>query len=145
MRAAKGLSQKDLAERIECSQSRISKFEASDDDDLRLGDLREYLHAINLDIRGIISPHNWSAVDQIKFHAFQIRDCLAKLSKLANDDEKIAQGLQVFHLETLYDLMKVVVDSSQQLPASLFIDAPNVVDSDDQNSERITGAAHVGQ
>ena len=50
LRSAEGLSQKDIADRIGCSQSRISKLESGNDDDLRLADLAAYLRALGLDL-----------------------------------------------------------------------------------------------
>jgi len=141
LRAAKGLAQNDIAIKMQCSQSRISKLEASDDDDIRLGDLREYLNAIDLNIHGVISPKSWSAVSQIKFHAFQIRDCLAMLCEVAKDDEEIRCGVQEFHVEALVNLTQFIVESSQNLPASLLVNAPSVVDADEEESQN--GLAHI--
>jgi DNA-binding Xre family transcriptional regulator len=50
MRSAEGLSRKDLADRIGCSQSRISKLESGIDENLRLADLAAYLSALDLDL-----------------------------------------------------------------------------------------------
>ena len=47
-RCAAGLSQADVAERMGCTQSRVSKLEAAADDDLSLGDLRSYAKALGL-------------------------------------------------------------------------------------------------
>ena len=43
LRSAKGLSQADIAKAMGCTQSRISKLESGVDNDLRLGDLENYL------------------------------------------------------------------------------------------------------
>ena len=135
MRAAKGLSQKDIADKMDCSQSRISKLESSNDDDIKIGDLHAYLNAIGLDIHGIIAPLNWTAVSQIKFYAMQIKSCLKKLCDLARDDEQIRDGVQRFHIETLVNMTKVIVDSSQGIPASLSLEMPSVMDVDEDEIE----------
>ena len=57
MRACKGLSQAEIAARMGCSQGRISKFEASEDDDVRLGDVRKYLQAVGFDLQIDVVPH----------------------------------------------------------------------------------------
>lgn len=50
VRDAKGLSQKDIAETVGCTQSRISKLENAKDVDVRLGDLRAYANAVGCDL-----------------------------------------------------------------------------------------------
>ena len=47
-RCVQGLSQKDVAEKMGCTQGRISKLEASRDEDLRLGDIQGYAQALGL-------------------------------------------------------------------------------------------------
>jgi predicted XRE-type DNA-binding protein len=49
-RAAKGLSQKDLAERMHCTQSRISKLESSTDGELSIAEVRLYAAAVGLEL-----------------------------------------------------------------------------------------------
>lgn len=115
-RSAKGVSQQEMAERLNCSQSRISKLENSEDEDLRLGDLKKYLAAIGMNLTVFISKKQWRAIDQIKFHAFRIRHILEDLTKLAKDDPEIAKGVHHCHLETLFNLVKLVSESAQGLP-----------------------------
>src|SRR5271157_2696196 len=45
-RALRGLSQKDIAAKLSCSQGRVSKLEASPDVELRMGDLAAYANAL---------------------------------------------------------------------------------------------------
>lgn len=51
LRCARGLSQADVATSMHCTQSKISKLESGLDQDLRLGDLESYLHALGLQPR----------------------------------------------------------------------------------------------
>src|SRR5438874_1618374 len=46
LRTTQGLSQKDIAGKIGCTQSRISKLEGGKDNDLRLGDFAHYADAL---------------------------------------------------------------------------------------------------
>jgi transcriptional regulator with XRE-family HTH domain len=128
IRATKGLSQQDIAAKVGCSQSRISKLERSNDEDIRLGDLRDYLKAIDFDHKIIIHKKSWPATEQIKFHACRIRECLLSLVDLATVDPSISDGVQKFHVETLVNLMKVVVDSAEKLP-NFSIESPDVVEA----------------
>jgi len=50
-RVKAGLTQAQLAERLKCSQSRISKLEDSQDDDLTLREIREYAAAVGLKVK----------------------------------------------------------------------------------------------
>lgn len=50
MRASRDMSQKDIAEKLGCTQSRVSKLENGTDDELRLGDLTGYLKALDYDL-----------------------------------------------------------------------------------------------
>ncbi len=138
IRASKGLSQADIADQVGCSQSRISKFEASDDEDLRLGDLRHYLGALQLDLQVLIAPQKWTATDQIKFHAFQIRDCLGRLVDLAKHDKQIQKGVQQFHVEALYNLVKVIAESAQNLPKHS-VGSPGFLDVEDESENGRNG------
>ncbi len=48
MRMCHGFSQEDMAKKLNCSQSRISKLEASEDNDIRMEDLFGYASAMDL-------------------------------------------------------------------------------------------------
>ena len=116
LRTTRGLSQKDIAEKLRCTQSRISKLENGNDDDLRLGDLRDYLDAIELSVNLVVTPKNDTAVNLVKHHAFCIREIMKRLTDLAQGDEKIAKGVADFHGEAFFNLVKMLGDSARQLP-----------------------------
>ena len=63
-RAAQGLSQQDIADKLGRSQSRVSKFEASADDALRMGDLRAYAEALGLDVSIELVRKSGTVLDQ---------------------------------------------------------------------------------
>ena len=50
-RAAAGLTQAQMAAKLRCSQSRISKIEDSNDADLSLGDIQAYARIVGLKLR----------------------------------------------------------------------------------------------
>jgi len=50
-RVAAGLTQAQMAARLRCSQSRISKIEDSEDADLSLGDIQAYARIVGLKLR----------------------------------------------------------------------------------------------
>lgn len=126
LRAATGLAQKDIAEKMNCSQSRISKLENGVDDDLRLGDLSRYCDAIGFQFGAVISKNHISAVDQIKYHAFCIKGVLDHLVGLAEGDEAMTKGVSSLHVETLINLVKFVANSAAKLPNTLKTELPDV-------------------
>lgn len=130
IRAAKGLSQKGVADLMGVSQSKISKLEGSYDDAISLGDLREYLRALNLDLCMIACPQEWSATEQIKFHVSQIRGCLSRLVQVAHNttDAAVRAGIQQFHVEALVNMLVPVLKSAESLP-KVSVGAPEIVDA----------------
>ena len=106
MRAVKRLSQKDIAERMGCSQSRVSKLENGVDSDLRLDDLIRYSASLGFEVRLVFAKRDWSAVDEIKYHAFSIRklvgmfqDAASKLPMRRENETPYVQ-IEVYESET---------------------------------------------
>lgn len=116
LRSAQGLLQKDIAERIGCSQSRISKLESGNDEDLRLGDLAAYLGALDLDLCLVFGQKDSTIVNKVKYHAVAIKGLLAELVKLAKLDKQIAAGVAGFHGEAFFNLIQILRDSVKDLP-----------------------------
>ena len=126
LRAARGLTQRDLADKLGCTQSRISKLENGTDDELRLGDLVKYVHALGLDFGIAMRPAAQTVFDEIKHHAFCIRDRLEHLVELAGKDHAMQEGVGKAHVETLVNMIKIVVDSARKLPDSPEMQAPYI-------------------
>jgi transcriptional regulator with XRE-family HTH domain len=116
LRNAAGMSQKDIADRIGCSQSRISKLESGNDNDLRLADLAAYLRALGLDLCLVFGQKDSTLVNKIKYHALAIKRLFAELVKLAQMDERIAEGVAGFHGEAFFNLIEILRDSAKKLP-----------------------------
>ena len=128
LRAAKGLSQQDIAQGMGVTQSKVSKLEASDDDSLNLEDFRGYLNAMDLSPRMIICPKEWPLMEQVKFFAFSIRGALNRMVELARTSESV-RNAEASHIETLCNMAKLIVDSAKNLPG--FADeAPDVFDAE---------------
>lgn len=113
------LSQDEVAARLNRSQSKVSKFENADDADLRFGDIVDYAKATGLLITITMSAEKRkSAVAQIKYHAFQIKELLEQIVTLAEDDAEMVDGAKHFlQLELPLNLLKMVVDVAAKLPA----------------------------
>ena len=121
-----------MAKRLRCSQSRVFKLESGVDDDLRFGDLKKYLCALGVDVSVIISRSDSRLVDLIKFHAFSIRRMLAKLCDLAKKDPEVGKGVQQFHVEALFNLVKLVVDSAKNI-LDFPLSFPPLLETDDSD------------
>lgn len=50
MRAAQGLSNKDMAKAMGCSSQKVTRMEYSYDDDLKVGDIKKYLAALGYEL-----------------------------------------------------------------------------------------------
>lgn len=115
-RAVHGLSQKDIAEKMGCTQSRISKLETTNDAELRIGDLAGYSDALGLRVRIVLESRNRNAVTRVKNHVFQIKHEMDQLAKLAADDHEIAKSVSGFLCEALFNIVTKLQDSAQKLP-----------------------------
>jgi transcriptional regulator with XRE-family HTH domain len=124
MRAARRLSQQDIATSMGVSQSKISKLEASNDDVLSLEDMRGYLQAMNLQVQILVCPKDWSPMEQVKYFACSIRAALNRMVELARTSESVRLA-EESHIETLCNLAKLIVDSANNLPRGQ--DAESVV------------------
>jgi transcriptional regulator with XRE-family HTH domain len=110
------LSQADLAKRLDCSQSRISKIENGIDDQLRIADIRAYSRALGTGLIFSIGEPKRHAVESIKHHALQIKHHLDQLAVLAQEDEQISSGVEKFFGETLFNMLQIIEDSAGKLP-----------------------------
>lgn len=152
-RAVLNLSQKDIAEKMGCTQSRISKLESGFDDDLRLGDLREYTSALGLGLTMRLAKRDASVVDQVKSHVLTVRKLLLGLVRLTGEDKTIASGAQLFLREVLLNSVKSVVEANEKLKANLESASKNsllnelpfeslpVLEIDDETLSDLCGAA----
>ena len=81
MRAAKGMSQAELAEQLGCTQGRVSKLETGLDEDLKLRDIEGYAKALGRDAHLVFSKHNETSLERIDRFAVAIRDELKMLGR----------------------------------------------------------------
>ena len=105
LRCEHKLTQKQIAEKIGCTQSRISKIEHSLNDEITIKELLDYGKALNLQLEVGYRNTSTKIVDLIKYHAFKIRDYLEQLDELVKEDKDIAQGilLQIFVVLIYFD------------------------------------------
>ncbi len=116
MRAAKGLTQQEVAAKMGCTQGRISKMETSEDLELTFASIVQYAQALGLRLEITLTSKDASAVDRVKHHAFRIKRETDFLARLALADEKIADGVARFFDEAAFNLLHMLLDSAKKLP-----------------------------
>ena len=110
LRVSKGLTQKELADMLGCSQGRISKLEQGRDEDLRLKDFLDYTRATEDAVWITVGAPNIS--ETIKLHIRAIRRLLGELVTLAGEDRTIADGISRFLDDILIETGKLVHSTS---------------------------------
>jgi len=118
-RARKGMTQKDIAAKIGTSVSKVSRFEASNDDDLRIGDAKDYLNALDLEASIAFFDKSMPTTNQIKHYIFEIEKLLTHLTSIAktcDDDRQIVDGISRFRGEVLYNFMIKYIMSGKDFP-----------------------------
>jgi transcriptional regulator with XRE-family HTH domain len=116
LRCVKGLSQAELAERMNCGQPKISKLESSTDADLNLGDTLSYASAMQQTVRISLTPDRATGVDHVRFYAACIKHELDRLVKIAGDDKEIGDGVEAFAIETVQRMLAMIEESISKLP-----------------------------
>jgi transcriptional regulator with XRE-family HTH domain len=124
LRALKGMSQQDVAKEMGYSQSRISKLENGFDDDIRIGDLRSYVSSLGFRLGFVFVDRDFTAVEEIKQHAFRIKELLDRLAHLAGGDEKMAQAVSGFFGEAFFNVVRMIQESASKLPRRPADDRP---------------------
>lgn len=110
-RIKRGLSQKDVAQRMQCTQSRISKFENGLDSTTTIGDLRAYAQAIGQDISLLLVRKQTKLADLVKVHTLMIRKAFDKLLSLAADDHTLKTGTKHLAMEVLFENLKTTLNT----------------------------------
>ena len=82
LRIEKGISQKELAKRIGCDPSKISRIEAGKDLQLRMGDVMQYLSALNVKMNMVFEDTSLPVAEQIKQHVFLIHEKLEQCTRI---------------------------------------------------------------
>jgi transcriptional regulator with XRE-family HTH domain len=116
LRGVMGLSQKEIAAKMGCTQSRISKMESSNDDDIAFGDLRRYAAAIGLGTQFGFMPRGMKIVDRVKIHAFYIKALVDRLAGLVEHDPAIAKGVSSFFGEAAFNFLLILQGAADKLP-----------------------------
>jgi predicted XRE-type DNA-binding protein len=103
MRCQAGLNQEQVAEKMHCTQGKVSKLENSYDTDISIGDLLNYCSAVNMRIELAFLDREFGIVDNVKCHLFRLKSLLDKLIEMSKGDETMERGVENFTLETIFN------------------------------------------
>jgi transcriptional regulator with XRE-family HTH domain len=107
IRLSKGLTQKEMAKLLKCTQGRISKLETGKDADLRLKDLSDYAEAAHVSLSVTIGPR--TCAEAIKHHLLSVKQFIDKLVALDDgNDATITDGIRGFLDRLLWDTAELI-------------------------------------
>lgn len=117
LRAVKGVSQSDMAQRIGVSQGQISKIEHATDEQLTVKDIADYARALGIGVTVNIQAGQpiADAATMVKFHAFEAKKHLDLLAAMAGDDPKFKQAVADFYVEAMVNIVALCLDSAKKL------------------------------
>lgn len=115
LRASAGLTQTDLAQKIGCTQSRISKLEASKDEDITLGVIREYVQATGARF-SLSCGKPVNHVEAVKNHALSIRHHLEALAEIAQKHDELEPHIQGFFGEAFFNILNILSECQGRMP-----------------------------
>jgi transcriptional regulator with XRE-family HTH domain len=116
MRAARGVSQAQIATALGCTQSRVSKIENGFDGDLNFRELEAYARVLDHDVRLVFMKRGATSADRVKMHALGIRNELEQMAECARGDESIAEAVAGFFGEAFFNLVRLVQSACGKLP-----------------------------
>ena len=118
LRCKNNLTQKRMAEKIGCTQSKISKIESAYNKELSVQDLLDYGKAMNIELELGYRHPSVKIVDMIKYHAFKIKNLFDQLTALAKDDKELNVAIAKFHVEAFCNIEKMIKGSLAKLTIS---------------------------
>ncbi|MGL6073511.1 MAG: helix-turn-helix domain-containing protein [Fimbriiglobus sp.] len=117
-----GLSQQQLAEKMGCTQSKISKLESGLDADLKHGDVLGILKATGHEAKILLIRQNGNVSREVMHHLAQIQSTLERLVLLSGDDAstvnaaiKFTNGVEIAVKGMLSNVQAALIDAPSQL------------------------------
>lgn len=120
LRCEHRLTQKAIAEKIGCTQGRISKIESAKDDSLSIRDFIDYGNALGLELEIGFRSKKMKWVDMVKYHAFQMQRYLNNIVQVAKEDKALEEGALNFCFETLRNVPVLILNAMSKLPNARF-------------------------
>ena len=123
-RVRQKLTQKEIAQRMGVSESTISRFEDTPDEDLRLGDIKSYMRALGMSMSMLICEETLPSAARIKHYVIEIQRLLTKLTEYAKNshsDQELCDAISKFQGEVLFNFLVKYVQSGAD-PSSFFVE-----------------------
>lgn len=115
LRNRAGLSQKELAEKLGCTQGKVSKLENADDVDVTLGELVAYATAVGFDAQVTLLPQGARLVDEVALHLDAIHKLVGQLTALAGDDDSMGAAIVAFVEQAARNLLGLLQKTAAKL------------------------------
>lgn len=113
-----GYSQRELAKAAGFSPAKASRIESGQDDDLKLGAVRQYLAALGMSMHMTFEDESKPAAYRIKQKVIEIGFLLASLANLAEkdpEDRPLVDGINRFRGEVLFNFMLRYAETRPQI------------------------------
>ena len=147
MRNHEGMTQEQVARKMGCSQSAVSKLEHATDEQITIGDIVRYSSALGLKLT-VQFRKNMNAVESVKYHFFHIKKHLDHLRELAKADSDIRKGVDKFYNEWLLNMLQLYKAGKTELSRKktrfvtqkpvLEVNAPEHIPDDSEITELLT-------
>jgi transcriptional regulator with XRE-family HTH domain len=141
LRCRSNQSQEDVANKMGCTQGKVSKIENSKDVDLSISDLVKYCSAVNMRLEIGFSDLRMTMVDQVKYHYFKLKSLLDKMREVATGDESMEKGVANFTKEAFvnisFGLLSCVHKFTQKKESQLSLHVSNPVNIEDLAQQSI--------
>jgi transcriptional regulator with XRE-family HTH domain len=143
MRVEKGLTQEQIAQSMECDASVISRIESGNDRQLKWADITGYCNALKLGMNIMFVDNSLPAAARIHQCVLKIHEDLEMLAKLATEvgtEDTIAQEINRFYREVLFNFLIRFKKNHDLLPATVKVPARSTAETepdekgDDKNS-----------
>ncbi len=112
-RLARKMTQHDVAQRMGCNQSKVSRIEDGYDDDLTFGDMKRYLNAVDLEFTMMFHDSSAPIQERTKQLVFAIHENLEQLAEIARSQDGNDQAVEKINAFCGEVLMNFIVRYAQ--------------------------------
>lgn len=114
------LTQKELAARMGCSESKVCRMEAAADADLNFGDILAYANAVGLEMSFLFDDTTLPNATRIKHCVCKVASMLKHLTDLAaedDEDNRMRNAINAFQVEVLMNFLIKYRESGAAIPS----------------------------
>ena len=115
LRHIAGLTQEQMAEKLNVTQSAVSKLESGRDEDLTVGQIREYAKVSGERI-SLLFGKPLTHVEAVKICANGMRHHLTSLAQLAHKGDDMEREIQAFFGEAFFNVLNILAGCQNAMP-----------------------------